>query len=231
MTNNKIVSLVASLILTLTITHRVIAQTPTPDNIGNTDIRDAIRQEVEKRLANTSSLPTNVAFVGTILGLQTTGSQLHIATSRQGDKIASVSAQSKIVRISPAGDSRIVKLDNAAPGDNIIAMGQINPDGTISAKRVILYTQTPEKRVVILGNIILLGPTALTIKPAKSDQEISFIYSGSTSRTGKLKIGDLVIVAASGPEDKTLGADLIVKLPSPTTPATSSADPTPRAKN
>lgn len=198
---------------------RTLAQTPALDSSVTSDIRDAIRQEVQKRQSTPADQSTNLAIVGTILSLQATGNQVHIATTRQGDKVASTSAQTKIVRIGPDGSSRVVKLDNAAVGDNIIAMGQQNQDGTLTAKRVILYTQPTQKRLVYLGNVLAVTPTSISVKPAKSDQKTDFSLSSSTAiRPPSLKQGDLIIIAGTQSGDDFPKADMVIRLPSPTTP-------------
>lgn len=222
----------------------VLAQNPSPTpDTGSNDIREVIRQEVQKRLSQSSLSPTSpIAYVGTIISLEATGNKLTIATARQGNKIASFSAQTKVVRILPSGESRIVKADNAAIGDNAISMGPINSDSTMQAKRIIFYNQIPEKRFVYFGNIIQINSKSLIVKPAKSDEKLEFSTSQTdvrkTDKAGKttviglatLKVGDLVILAGSSDSEEVKTTDLIVRLSSPTPPASPLPSPTPSPK-
>ena len=209
--------------------------TPSPDNSGSSDIRQAIKEEVQKRLSESQTADTGpIAFVGTIVSLQATGNTIHLSTARQGDKIASASATAKIVRVDPAGNSRVVKLDNAAVGDNIIAMGNLENDGSLLAQRIILFTQVSPKRLVYLGNITEMTTKSVTLKPAKSDDKVTFTASYTTNikktdasgtatnlTLSALKTGDLIIIAGTQIQDKTAEADLIVRLASPATPSPS----------
>jgi hypothetical protein len=205
--------------------------TPTPES-ATSDIREVIRQEVQKRLSQNSSQPQNPVIVGTIISIQSTGLLLTISTTRQSDKVASVSAKTIIIRLSPSGERKQVKFNDAAVGDSTIVLGTPNADGSMIAKRLTLFTSTPPKRLVYLGNITTKSTNSVTIKLAKSDTKISF-SAGSTSTIQKpdgsklalasLKEGDLVIVAGTQTDDKTPVADLIVRL-------SSAAKPTPTPK-
>lgn len=227
-------SVLVSFTLAVSVVHAAVATpTPTPSptptpTTGVNDIREAIRQEVQKRIGqNPTKQPTAVGVVGTITSIQATENLITISTVRQGEKIASVSAQTTMVRVSPNGERKQVKLDNAAVGDNIIAMGQVSETGPVLTGRVILFTAVAPKRFVYLGNVIGKTAAKLTIKQVKSGQSLELDYANDTIakksegdkvsalKMADLKVGDLVIVTGSQEANKAPEISLAVRLSQP----------------
>ena len=207
---------------------------PSPTDI-NSDLRAVIRQEVQSHENQPTEQPKKIGLVGTITALEATGNLITVATARQGSVIASASAKTTFIRVNDQGIGRQVKIDNAAIGDNIIAIGVNNPStNDVIAQKVILFTTPEPKRFVIMGNLTQVSATSLTVQPAKQPTTVQINSASSTDyesltnsqdtnpiRRSSLGTNDRLIVAGTY-NNRSPQADLVVLLASAsagTTPA------------
>jgi hypothetical protein len=209
---------------------------PSPDITGNSDIRNAIRQEIQQRVNSVATTPTtkSAALVGMITDTSTDKKTLTIATARLGDKIATVASGAAVFRVDSQNQRKTVDFTNAAVGDSIIAIGTPVDNDHLSARRLILYTTPVVKPLVTVGRVVSFDNGHVVVTSVASGQNETFIlvqltrFIRLTKDGGKvtvkpadLPIGTMIIIAGSGLPNQPPTADLITPLtsplPSPTT--------------
>ena len=203
------------MIFSLLLTATLLAQAPTATD-------SAIRQAVKDQVDAIKTAVARRAFVGPIS-----------AKSEASITITNLANQTRTAVV--AGDATI-KLTGGKEGtfadlkvgDFVIAMGDIDSQGTLAVKRLLIIAKpTPDKRVVVSGRVTDLSTSDLTVETA-AKEVWTVKLQAATSYAGKIKksdikVGDRIVTVGTTSTALNLTAKLIVQLS--TSPTASPSTP------
>jgi len=203
------------MMLSLLLTATLLAQAPTATD-------SAIRQAVKDQVDAIKTAVARRAFVGPIS-----------AKSEASITITNLANQTRTAVV--AGDATI-KLTGGKEGtfadlkvgDFVIAMGDIDSQGTLAVKRLLIIAKpTPDKRVVVSGRVTDLSTSDLTVETA-AKEVWTVKLQAATSYAGKIKksdikVGDRIVTVGTTSTALNLTAKLIVQLS--TSPTASPSTP------
>ncbi len=181
----------------------VAAQTPSPSSI-----RDAVKDQVAKELADIKQAVAKKAYVGSISAKQDL--TLTITNLKNQSRTATVTADTAIKLLGGKdGTPKDLKV-----GDFVIAMGDADSSGNLATKRLLVIAQpAADKRDSAF--ITVTKVSASTLTGDNSQKETWTVkVSSSTSFTGNsqlsdIKVGAKIIAAGTVTADKTLSAGFI----------------------
>lgn len=221
----KIVLLFA--IFNLLFTIPVWAQSPTPEEETATppaEIREEIKERVQERIEGIRQAVTKRAFWGSLTEI--TNSTL-VLDSPRGERRVLTDKETTFV----GAAKEEIKFADLEIGNFIIAMGYLNENGTLTAKRVIALKKPPTptiKRLAVFGKVTDIDEKdkILTLSHPKTQTTFKVQVTGSTIITkkveGKIKkvvfteieIGDrIVAVGTREKEGGILTAKIIHVIP------------------
>lgn len=182
----------------LLLTATLLAQTP-----AATD--SAIRQAVKDQVAAIKTAVARKAYVGPIS-----------AKSEASITITNLSNQTRTAVV--AGDATIKLIAgkegtfaDLKVGDFVIAMGDVDSQGTLAVKRLLVIAKpTPDKRVVLSGRVTDTTTTSFTLETPKKET-----WTVKYSKVKDLKVSNLVAVVGTAPSANNLTAKLVVLLSTP----------------
>lgn len=198
------------------------AQTPSPTPVSDEaveDIRQAVREEVQKRLEETG-LGEKRAVVGTLTDIVNT--TLVLAT-RAGEVNVSVASEAAILRTSLRGRQEI-DFEDLELEEYAIVMGYLDEKGELSARRIVVADRPePRDRFSVFGQVTTAEDGDLTLRHPQTGQAWTVVTSAKTSITTRLagkreeidfeaiKQGDSLVVIGRPDKDlsNTLQAILI----------------------
>ncbi len=159
----------------------VSAQSASPSGT----IRDSVKQKVAEELAKIKQAVAKKGFVGTI----TSKSDATITlTNINGKSRTAILTSDTIIKLTGGKDGTISDLK---PGNFIIAMGDVDSENQMTAKRIIAILSLPvEKRRSFYGTVSQISSTSFTLKTPKSE-ELNFKVSAGTKYNDKFKFSDL----------------------------------------
>lgn len=192
----------------LLLTATLLAQTPTATD-------SAIRQAVKDQVAAIKTAVAKKAYVGPIS-----------AKSEASITITNLSNQTRTAVI--AGDATIKLVGgkegtfaDLKVGDFVIAMGDVDSQGTLAAKRLLVIAKpAPDKRVVVSGRVTDTATSSFTLETSKKET-----WTIKYSKVKDLKVGTHVVAVGTSATAGNLTAKLVVTisaapvsspLPSPT---------------
>ncbi len=182
----------------------------------------AIRQAVKDQVAAIKTSVAKRAFVGPI--------------SAKSEASITVTNLSNLTRTAVVAGDATIKLSGGKEGtfadlkvgDFVIAMGDVDSQGTLAVKRLLVIAKpTPDKRLVLSGRVTDTSMSSYTIETAKKEVWAIKFTSG-TSFTGKIKktdvkVGDRIVAVGTSSTALNLTAKLIVQLS--TSPAATPVTP------
>ncbi len=118
-----------------------------------------IRQAIKDKLTEIKDKIEKKAYVGTILEI--TDSTLSL-TNFRGKRRVRLSAETTII----GGNKKEVTIKDLAVEDKVIAMGEVDANGTLEAKRVIVVPKPltpPIKRLIFYGTVTEINSKTSTI--------------------------------------------------------------------
>ena len=194
------------MMLSLLLTATLLAQAPTATD-------SAIRQAVKDQVAAIKTAVARRAFVGPIS-----------AKSEASITITNLANQTRTAVV--AGDATI-KLTGGKEGtfadlkvgDFVIAMGDVDSQGTLAVKRLLVIAKpTPDKRVVVSGRVTDLSTSDLTLETT-TKETWTVKLQAATSYAGKIKksdikVGDRIVTVGTSSTALNLTAKLVVQLTS-----------------
>ncbi|KKW00011.1 hypothetical protein A3H89_01685 [Candidatus Amesbacteria bacterium RIFCSPLOWO2_02_FULL_48_11] len=160
------------------------AQTPTATDSG---LRDTIKKQVAEELSQIKKAVTKKAYVGSISAkLDAT---VTIANLKNQSRQATVTTDTAI-KLATGKDGTPADLK---VGDFVIAMGDVDGSGLMTAKRLIVTPRPPEdKRQVLFGTVTKTASGSLTLEhPDK--KTITLKISSITKYSAKSKFTDIKI--------------------------------------
>ncbi len=181
----------------------VAAQTPSPSSI-----RDAVKDQVAKELADIKQAVSKKAFVGSISAKQDL--TLTITNLKNQSRTATVTADTTIKLLGGKdGTPNDLKV-----GDFVIAMGDVDSSGILATKRLLVIAQpAADKRDSAF--LTVTKATSSSLSGENLQKETWTIkVSSATKFTGETKLSDIkvgtkIIAAGTVAADKTLSAGFI----------------------
>lgn len=196
-----------------------LAQTPSPGPDSEAEavegIREAVREEVQKRLEQ-ASVGQKKAVVGTLTDIINT---TLVLDTRQGEVSVRVATDAAILRNRQEIGFEDLELDEYA-----IAMGYLDEEGQLLGRRIVVSDQPePRDRLSVFGQVTATENGDLTLRHPQTGQSWTVISSGNTTITkmaagekeeidfDQIAEGDKVVVVGRADEDvpNTLRAILL----------------------
>lgn len=186
------------------------SSTPT-SSISQEEVEKSLQQRIQKALENnldtvketiesTFGSEKIIAYIGKINSPSETSFTLvqKGKTNGSAHKQVLVTSGTAIIR-----SGKAIKLSDISLEDGIIAMGEVDDDGTMTAKRIVAYTIVPSKfnRRVIISEITAVDTAAKTVSFAQTGKDIFKLASRpvltnsghQTLKLNQFEVGDRVI--------------------------------------
>ncbi len=196
------------LVVGLVIASSAVAQTPSPSATSAGVIRDAVKQQVDKELANIKQAVAKKAYVGTIANKSDL--TLTITNLKNQSRTATVTTDTTI-KLAGGKDGTPADLK---VGDFVIAMGDADSNGVLTAKRLLVVTPSAaDNRSAVFATVTKVTSAALTLENLKKEAwtiklNSSTSYTGTTTATD-IKVGSKIVVAGTSGANFTLTAAII----------------------
>ena len=197
------------MILTLLLTASLLAQTP-----SSTD--SAIRDAVKEQVAAIKTAVAKRAFVGTISAKA--DATITVTNLKNESKTAVITGDT-VIRLTGGKDGTFADLK---VGDFVIAMGDVDSQGTLTTKRLLVIAKpTADKRRALTGRVTDTSSSSLTIETLKKEI-ITIKVTSDTTITNKNKLAEtkvgsrIVAVGLPTLAESTFTAKLLHLIPSAT---------------
>jgi len=191
-------------IWSLVIVAPISAQTATPGSI-----RDAVQKKVAEELNAIKNEAKKRAYLGTISAKS--DATITITTLRNTTRTATVTPDTTI-KLSGGADGTPADLKT---GLFILAMGDADGTGTLTAKRILVIAKPAEdKRRAIFGVVTKVTSSTITLKDWTVKLSSTTKYTGKT-KASDIKVGAKLIIVGTVTSDKNLTAKLVHLLKSP----------------
>jgi len=197
------------MILTLLLTASLLAQTP-----SSTD--SAIRDAVKEQVAAIKTAVAKRAFVGTISAKA--DATITVTNLKNESKTAVITGDT-VIRLTGGKDGTFADLK---VGDFVIAMGDVDSQGTLTTKRLLVIAKpTADKRRALTGRVTDTSSSSLTIETLKKEI-ITIKVTSDTTITNKNKLSEtkvgsrIVAVGLPTLAESTFTAKLLHLIPSAT---------------
>ena len=194
------------MIFSLLLTATLLAQAPTATD-------SAIRQAVKDQVAAIKTAVARRSYVGSI----SAKSEASITITNLGNQPrTAVVAGDATIKLTGGKEGTFADLK---VGDFVIAMGDVDSQGTLAVKRLLVIAKpTPDKRVVISGRVTDLSTSDLTLETANKETW-TIKLQAATSYAGKIKksdikVGDRIVAVGTSSTALNLTAKLVVQLTS-----------------
>ena len=166
------------------------AQTPT------TSIRDQVKQQVADELSQIKNTISKKAYVGSIASK--VDATITITNLKNQPRTATVTTDTAI-KLSGGKDGTPADLK---VGDFVIAMGDADNTGQLTAKRLLVVSKPAEdKRRVLSGTVTKISSSSLTLETSDKKSETLKISSVSKytakSKLSDIKVGTKLVLVAS----------------------------------
>ncbi len=168
---------------------------------------DTIRERVKEKIESTLNKPK--AFLGTIT--DKTENTLQIKNTKGEIQFISIDAdKTKFILISKT--NKILKFDDIAIGDFVIAMGYISKGGTsknngntvLEAKRILITEQIiPTTRKIIFGNVTKIEKKIISVYSNQQEMQFEFPKKWNGPEIEEISIDNRVAIVST-PQDGKL---------------------------
>ena len=168
------------MILTLLLTASLLAQTPSSTGSA---IRDAVKEQV----AAIKTAVAKRAFVGTISAKA--DATITVTNLTNQSKTAVITGDT-VIRLTGGKDGTFADLK---VGDFVIAMGDVDSQGTLTTKRLLVISKPgADKRRALTGRVTDTSSSSLTIETLKKEI-ITIKVTSNTTITNKNKLSDIKV--------------------------------------
>mgnify|MGYP001616302359 FL=1 len=195
------------MILSLLLTASLLAQTPSSTG-------SAIREAVKEQVAAIKTAVAKRAFVGTVSAKA--DATITVTNLKNQSKTAVITGDT-VIRLTGGKDGTFADLK---VGDFVIAMGDVDSQGTLTTKRLLVIAKPgADKRRALTGRVTDTSSSSLTIETLKKEI-ITIKVTSNTTITNKNKLSDIKvgsrIVAVGLPTlaESTFTAKLLHLIPS-----------------
>lgn len=175
-------------VLVLLSTNIVLAQDETTPEVTQEEINQNIKDRLKKVAQEQDSLVSVRKKQAMIGELESLANDTLTIKTKDDIKLASVSAETDYVR-NPGNKS--ADVDDVAIGDWVVAMGFVNGSEVLEARRVLLYSSSPEKleKKSVFGTISNIDEESLTFSIVSLMGE-ELLMSVSTSSLINVAVND-----------------------------------------
>ena len=161
---------------------------------------DAIRNKVQEKVENLTKSPK--AYIGTVTDLSEGTIQINrfvfTPKEEQGGEIQQISINDESVYVKVAKESKTIKFSDLAIGDFIVAMGYVNGNSVLEAKRILVSEPIKlTQRKAYFARVVSADKNKATVKISTNDEltivpgdEIS-ITTIKEGKQVKIKFADL----------------------------------------
>ncbi len=186
------------MIFTFLLTASLLAQAPTATD-------SAIRQAVKDQVAAIKTAVAKRAYVGPI--------------SAKSEASITITNMANLARTAVVAGDATIKLIGGKEGtfadlkvgDFVIAMGDVDSQGTLAAKRLLVIAKpTPDKRQILSGRVTDTTTASFTLETTKKET-----WTVKSAKVKDLKVGGRVAVVGTSPTAGNLTAKLVVPISSP----------------
>lgn len=140
--------------------------TNTESEPGDQEATDSVRKRVQQKVEAALSKPK--AYLGTVTDITENTIQIK-STKDEIQQVSVIADETDFIKIGKTKEA--VKYSDVAIGDNIIAMGFINEDVVLDAKRVLLTQPAePVTNKVIYGEVVEIDRKTVTLKVSDEGQ-------------------------------------------------------------
>lgn len=176
------------MMLSLLLTATLLAQTSTSTPSA---IRDAVKEKVAQELDQIKNALTKKAYVGSIATKTDTG--ITIANLKNQPRTINVSADATI-RLVAGKEGTLADLK---VGDFLIAMGDADGAGVLTAKRILVIAKPADEdtRKVISGTVTKSSSTSITVDTTVLKINSSTKFTNKNDITDIVKDSKVVVVA------------------------------------
>ncbi len=201
----KISHLLSFVVIGSLVVSVVAAQSPSPTASSSGNIRDAVKQKVSEELANIKQAVAKRAYVGTISAKSDL--TLTITNLKNQSRTATVTTDTTI-KLTGGKDGTPADLK---VGDFIIAMGDVDSNGVLTTKRLLVIAQPEaDNRDSVFVTVTKVSASSLTGENLK--KEVWTIKLTSAAKAADVKVGSK-LVAVGTVSASTLSASIIALLP------------------
>ncbi|MEK7154620.1 MAG: DUF5666 domain-containing protein [Patescibacteria group bacterium] len=168
------------MILSLLLTASLLAQTPSSTG-------SAIREAVKEQVAAIKTAVAKKAFVGTISAKA--DATITVTNLKNQSKTAVITGDT-VIRLTGGKDGTFADLK---VGDFVIAMGDVDSQGTLTTKRLLVIAKPgADKRRSLTGRVTDTSSSTLTIETLKKEI-ITIKVTSDTTITNKNKLSDIKV--------------------------------------
>ena len=168
------------MILSLLLTASLLAQTPSSTG-------SAIREAVKEQVAAIKTAVAKKAFVGTISAKA--DATVTVTNLKNQSKTAVITGDT-VIRLTGGKDGTFADLK---VGDFVIAMGDVDSQGTLTTKRLLVIAKPgADKRRALTGRVTDTSSSTLTIETLKKEI-ITIKVTSATTITNKNKLSDIKV--------------------------------------
>lgn len=168
------------MILSLLLTASLLAQTPSSTG-------SAIREAVKEQVAAIKTAVAKRAFVGTISAKA--DATVTVTNLKNQSKTAVITGDT-VIRLTGGKDGTFADLK---VGDFVIAMGDVDSQGTLTTKRLLVLAKPgADKRRALTGRVTDTSSSSLTIETLKKEI-ITIKVTSDTTITNKNKLSDIKV--------------------------------------
>ncbi|MFH0936974.1 MAG: hypothetical protein V1808_01630 [Candidatus Daviesbacteria bacterium] len=196
-------------------------QSASPSSSLQTKLK-ALQEEIASKAAKFKAEVTkklqNKAFVGIVKSKSETS--LTIATTSDS-KIINLNEYTQY-SLFPASSKKKFTFKNLLEEDNIAALGDVDDNGVLTAKKIVKLTPLEEVKKIIMGEVVALGDQIITLKQ-KSGENIGLLVDNKTDFQSKqesdltlsdVKLNSSLIAVGINPKNGVIRAKFIYLLPS-----------------
>ncbi|MDO8487949.1 MAG: DUF5666 domain-containing protein [bacterium] len=197
----RLMTLIALFIFTPAL---VLAQSPSP-----TSIRDAVKEQVAQELAEIKQAVAKKAYVGSITTIDNLN--LTITNLKNQSRTATVTTDTAI-KLTGGKDGTSADLK---VGLFVIAMGDVDSNGTMTAKRLLVISQPAEdKRQAIFATVTKASASTLTVEDLKKASwtiklSSTTKYVGNTKTVADIEIGNKIVAVGTVTAENSLTAAIV----------------------
>ena len=193
--------LLSLLVIGSLIVPNVFAQTATD---GAKNIRDAVKDKVAEELANIKKAVAKRSFVGTVTDKAT----LSFTLTNVKDQARTVNVNTETTIKLPG--SKDGALEDIKKNDFVIAMGDVDSQNVMTAKRVLVISKPAvDKRKVLFGTVTETGVGKFTLENVKKETWTIKFTSDTKKPKTVSKDDKVIVVGTTSSTENTLTAKVV----------------------
>lgn len=220
------------LVLNQLMTVPVMAQTPATQSAEIQsklkDLESEIASKASQLKDQISKKLQNRAFIGSISSVDASGMEIRVGLNDKKVTFKDYTVYS---------GKKVTDQTDLKVGDPVAALGDVDPDEVLSAKKIIKLSSVPTVKTITYGHITANDSHGIILTTLDNKQhsistdKYTDIYSDQGRvKSGAIKTGTAVIVSGIINQDNSIQASLIYLPPEPVISNTSEASPSAKSQ-